>query len=88
MLNVSLTELSGRFSYYINRVSYRGESFTLFRGKKAVAELRPVPSGRTLKELRALLDSLPKLTGQELNDFGEDLKEIRKPGNQEELGQP
>lgn len=37
-----VSEAVRNFADYINRVAYRGESFTLVRGNKPVAELAPV----------------------------------------------
>ncbi|MBM4038130.1 MAG: antitoxin [Planctomycetes bacterium] len=74
---VSVTELVRNFSDYLNRVTYRGEGFTLVRGKKPVAELRPVPRGVKVKDLAAVLRSLPHLTREEAEAFGRDIEEGR-----------
>jgi len=74
----SVTEVSRNFADYINRVAYRGEEFVLVRGKKPVAELRPVPHGKRLGELPELLKSLPKLSAEEADSFGRDIAEMRK----------
>ena len=74
---VSVTELVRNFSDYLNRVTYRGEGFTLVRGRKAVAELRPVPAGVKVKDLPAVLKSLPHLTPEEAGAFKKDLDEAR-----------
>jgi antitoxin (DNA-binding transcriptional repressor) of toxin-antitoxin stability system len=58
---LSVTEVARHFAEYINRVAYRGECFVLMRGNKLIAELRPVPVGKRLAELPALLSSLPHL---------------------------
>lgn len=88
MSDITITEISRNFSDFINRVAYRGEYFTVFRGKKAVAEVRPVPSGRTLGEMKSILESLPKLSSHDAEKFEEDLEKIREEGNQEMLGDP
>ncbi len=88
MNDVSISEVSRNLADFINRVAYRGESFTLFRGKKAVAELRPVPTAKKLGELKSILNSLPKLSEKESESFLEDLEEIRAAGNKEMLGDP
>ena len=74
---VSITEAARNFSDFVNRVAYRRESFFLVRGKKAVAELRPVVSGRRLAELPALLSTLPALSPAELQHLKKDLVHIR-----------
>ena len=88
MSDISISDVSRNLADYINRVAYRGESFTLFRGKKPVAELRPVPRARKLGELKNLLKALPKLSEQESDSFLEDLQQIRTAGNIEMLGDP
>jgi antitoxin (DNA-binding transcriptional repressor) of toxin-antitoxin stability system len=56
---LSVTEVARHFAEYINRVAYRGECFVLMRGNKPIAELRPLPVGKRLAELPAVLASLP-----------------------------
>jgi len=74
---LSVTELVRSFSDHINRVAYLGEHLVLTRGKRAVAELRPLPVGRKLGELPAVLDSLPRLSRAEADEFGEAIREAR-----------
>lgn len=71
--NPSVTEVARNFAEYINRVAFRGERFVLMRGKKPVAELRPVPAGKRLGELPALLASLPHLTEADCVTLSTDL---------------
>jgi len=73
MSDVTVTQVARNFAEYLNRVAYRRESFTLLRGKKPLAELRPLPAGARLSELPGLLASLPRLTAAEAGDFAEDL---------------
>ena len=77
MSDVTVTQVARNFAEYINRVAYRRESFTLLRGKKALAELRPLPTGTRLSELPGLLASLPRLTGAEADDLAADLDAAR-----------
>lgn len=74
---LSVTELVRGFSDYVNRVAYRGERFILLKGRKPVAELRPVVVGRSLGELDALLRSLPALSAGEAADFAADIEAAR-----------
>ena len=69
----SVTEVARHFADYINRVAFRGERFVLMRGKRPVAELRPVPAGKRLRELPELLASLPRLSEREAEALAEDL---------------
>ena len=73
---ISITDAARNFSDFVNRVAYRQESFFLVRGKKPVAELRPVVSGRRLAELPALLSSLPGLTLSEVKNLKSDIDSI------------
>ena len=75
---LSVAEVVRHFGEYINRVSYRGEYFVLVRGNKPVAELRPIPPGKRLSELPALLASLPHLSPAEATRFGDDLAAARQ----------
>ena len=73
MSDVTVTQVARNFAEYVNRVAYRRESFTLLRGKKPLAELRPLPAGARLSELPGLLASLPRLTAAKAGEFAEDL---------------
>jgi len=82
MSDVTVTQVARNFAEYVNRVAYRRESFTLLRGKKPLAELRPLPTGARLSELPGLLASLPRLTEVEAGELAADLDAAR-----EELGE-
>jgi antitoxin (DNA-binding transcriptional repressor) of toxin-antitoxin stability system len=73
MSDVTVTQVARHFADYVNRVAYRRESFTLVRGNKPLAELRPLPAGKRLSELPALVASLPHLSASEAADFADDL---------------
>ena len=77
-LKTSVTDVARNFAEYVNRVAFGGESFVLVRGKKPVAELRPVPVGRRLGELSGVLSSMPRLSEEEAVSFGEDLDVARR----------
>ncbi|MEI7813842.1 MAG: hypothetical protein WCJ13_03525 [Coriobacteriia bacterium] len=74
---LTVTEVVRHFAEYVNRVIYRRESFVLVRGNRAVAELRPVPSGKRLSELPGLFASLPHLSADEAGSFADDLDSAR-----------
>jgi prevent-host-death family protein len=78
MTSITLTEMARNLSEYINRVVYRHERFVLTRANKPVAELNPVPTGRTLADLPALLKSLPHLLPGDAADFERDIEASRK----------
>jgi hypothetical protein len=73
MSDVTVTQVARHFADYVNRVAYRHESFTLVRGNKPLAELRPLPQGKLLSELPALFASLPRLSSEEAADFADDV---------------
>ncbi len=58
---LNVTEIARNFSEYISRVAYRRERFVLRKGRRVMAELRPVREGRKLGELGALMAALPRL---------------------------
>jgi antitoxin (DNA-binding transcriptional repressor) of toxin-antitoxin stability system len=87
-LNPSVTEVARNFADYINRVAFRGEHFTLMRGGKPVAELRPVPAGKRLGELSALLASLPQLSPEDVSALAEDLDLARTELSEQPLQDP
>jgi len=74
---ISVTELVRNFSDYLNRVTYRGERFTVLRGRRVVAELGPAPTGVSAKELPDVLRSLPHLTPDEAEAFERDIEDAR-----------
>lgn len=73
MSDVTVTQVARHFADYVNRVAYRRESFTLVRGNKPLAELRPLPQGKLLSELPALLASLPRLSSEEAEGLADDM---------------
>lgn len=75
---LSVTEVARHFAEYINRVGYRGECTVLTRGNKPIAELWPLPVGKGLAELPALLVSLPHLSEREATQFVADLTAARQ----------
>jgi prevent-host-death family protein len=78
--SVTATEAVRDFSGILNLVRFRGDTYIVNRGGKPVARIGPVEEPqvkKTLKELGALLDGLPKL-GKELGSFEEDLNLVRK----------
>jgi antitoxin (DNA-binding transcriptional repressor) of toxin-antitoxin stability system len=85
---LSVTEVARHFAEYINRVAYRGECFVLMRGNKPIAELRPLPVGRRLVELPALLASLPHLSEMQATQFAADLSAAREAPARAEVHDP
>lgn len=78
MSKVTVTQVARNFAEYVNRVAYRRESFTLLRGKRPIAELRPLPAGARLAELPELIAALPRLSAAECDAFSADLAAARE----------
>jgi antitoxin (DNA-binding transcriptional repressor) of toxin-antitoxin stability system len=86
--SLSVTEVARHFAEYINRVAYRGECFVLMHGNEPIAELQPLPVGKRLAELHAILASLPHLSEMEATQFGADLTAARKAFARAEVQDP
>ncbi len=79
MTNISITHLARNLADIVNRVAYRGERFTVVRGKRAVAEVMPAaPRGRRLAELPGILANLPRLTPEDAEELACDLDAARR----------
>jgi hypothetical protein len=74
---LSVTEMVRNFSDYINRVAYRREAFVLRRGRQALAELRPLPTGRRLGDLPAIVAAWPRLAGGDSRAFAAEVGAAR-----------
>jgi antitoxin (DNA-binding transcriptional repressor) of toxin-antitoxin stability system len=85
---LSVTEVARHFTEYLNRVAYRGECFVLMRGNKPIAELRPLPVGKRLTDLPALVASLPHLSEAEAAQFAADLTAAREDLARAEVHDP
>lgn len=76
---ISVTDAARRFSDLVNRVYYRGESATLFRGGLPVARLvPPVTSHTSARDLAERWANLPHLRPDEASSLDKDLKEARR----------
>ena len=75
--SLTATEVARRFADVLNRVAYRRESFVVVRGKRPIAELRPLPVGTRLADVPAVLAALPRLEPAEADAFAADLDAAR-----------
>ncbi len=75
---ISVTEAARNFADIVSRVFYRGERFVLERGGRPVARLVPVPRGGRLGDLPALLEAVPRLSIQDAQALGRDVREARE----------
>ncbi len=85
---LTVTEAVRHFSEYVSRVAYRHETFVLRKGNKAVAELRPVPSGRRLGDLPSILRSVPHLSRADVATFAKDVDAAREAVASDEMSDP
>ena len=85
---LTVTEAVRHFSDYINRIAYKHERFVLVKGKKPIAELKPLPVARTLGDLPRLLASLPSLSNADLDAFSKDVAMVRESTAKEGLKDP
>ncbi|MBI4690870.1 MAG: prevent-host-death protein [Nitrospirae bacterium] len=72
---ITATEAVRKFSEILNAIKYRGNHYTILRGKKPIAFISPAEKHlkeRTLGELKGLMAKLPHL-GDEAESFGKDL---------------
>jgi antitoxin (DNA-binding transcriptional repressor) of toxin-antitoxin stability system len=79
---ISATEAVRKFSEILSHVHYRGDSYTIIRGGKAMASIMPLPREsesrtRTLGELSRLVAGIPKL-GDESEAFESDIQAALK----------
>lgn len=74
---LSVHDIGGRFEEYVHRVEDEGASVVVTRDGYPVAELRPLPRVRRLRELPELLASLPRLSEEEAASFAADLDAAR-----------
>jgi len=81
MKEITVTELARGLSDFINRTTFRGESFLIVRGGKAVAQITPAPAGARTKDLPAIFASLPPLDSDDADRFALDLNEVREALN-------
>jgi antitoxin (DNA-binding transcriptional repressor) of toxin-antitoxin stability system len=73
----SVTEVARHFADYINRVAFHGERFVLLRGKRAVAELRPVARTLAASELSRVVAEWPHLDPRDAAAFEADIQRAR-----------
>ncbi len=77
---ITATEAVRKFSEILNSIKYTGNDYTIVRGGKPVATIRPAEThakALTLGDLAALVKSLPAL-GEDVERFKKDVKEARK----------
>lgn len=74
---LTVTEMSRRFAEYLNRVAYRGESFSLIRGNKAMAELIPPKKTAKLTDLAEFFANGPHLHPDDVEQFAQDIEDAR-----------
>ncbi len=77
---ITATEAVRKFSEILNSIKYTGNDYTIMRGGKPVATIRPAEAhakALTLGDFAGLVKSLPTL-GEEAERFKKDVKEALK----------
>ena len=77
---ITATEAVRKFSEILNSIKYTGADYTIVRGGKPVATIRPaegIAKELTLGDLARLVKSLPAL-GDEAERFKKDIRETHK----------
>ena len=77
---ITATEAVRKFSEILNSIKYTGNDYTIVRGGKPVASIRPAETHArqlTLGDLVGLVKTLPSL-GDEADRFRKDIKDARK----------
>ena len=76
---VTLTEFSRGLSGFLNQVQYRGQSFSIRRGKNVVARVSPagVAEGFPIGQLDEFLASGPRLDPAERQAMVDDMRSLR-----------
>ncbi len=80
MKTITATEAVRKFSEILNSIKYTGADYTIVRGGKPVAIMRPAEEHAkelTLGDLVGIVKSLPEL-GDEAERFKKDLREAHK----------
>ena len=75
--SLTATQPARQLAAILNRVACRRESFVVIRGKRALAELRPLPAGTRLTDLPAVLAALPRLQPEDAETFATGLDAAR-----------
>ena len=77
---ITATEAVRKFSEILNSIKYTGNDYTIVRGGKPVASIRPAETHAkelTLGDLAGLVKTLPSL-GEEAKRFRKDIEEALK----------
>jgi antitoxin (DNA-binding transcriptional repressor) of toxin-antitoxin stability system len=77
---ISATRAVRDFSEVLNTIKFRGVHYTIERGGKPIASMKPIDEKTdplTLDNLKVLLKKLPRLD-EELDAFASDLEEISR----------
>lgn len=78
MRTISATEASRRFSELLDAIE-AGDTVTVTRGNRSIAEIRPVPR-RTGRDLRASLAEIPPPDDRFVADIAEAMRNLTDEG--------
>ncbi|HMT06896.1 MAG TPA: antitoxin [Pyrinomonadaceae bacterium] len=75
---ITMTELSRGLADLMNRVSYRGESFSIMKGKRVMAEIVPPRKKARISDLAKYFAEGPHLHPDDVEQFAKDIEEARR----------
>ncbi len=86
--SLTATQLARQLADVLNRVAYRRESFVVVRGRRPLAELRPLPMATRLADLPAVLAMLPRLQPEDADGLAADIDNARADRSAREAADP
>lgn len=78
---ITVTEMHRSFADYINQVTYKRRSFSLTKGNRTVAEIRPIVKGMTGAEFLEFWANAPHLDPEDAEQFAKDVEQARAEAN-------
>ena len=75
--HITATKAVREFSELLNTVRFKGNRYIIERNGKPIAVMAPIKETVKIRELKSLLNQLPKLDG-DIETFADDVFEIAK----------
>jgi prevent-host-death family protein len=85
---ITVTDAARKLPDVVDRVANKGEQFLLIKGKKPVARIMPIVTSKKLRELPDIVARLPKMSGEDLSAFEQDVIKARQLEQMEGLRNP
>lgn len=75
---ISIDEFSPATREHLSRVASDGETIIVVQNQRPIAEIRPLPQPVLVKDLIAVMNSLPQLLPAEADAFATDIEQARR----------